>query len=513
MEQELLSNGMLKETYENLSDKYWRMNNLYWIVTEEGDRVRFKMKPEQEELFHKSHNRNVILKARQLGCTTFYCLNFLDECLFNANMYCGIVAHNLEDAQKFFREKIKFPYSNLVPEIKEMRPLKKDDGGELIISHGDNQVSGIKVGTSLRSGTYQRLLVSEYGKLCAKFPEKAKEVRTGALNTVSPSQVVAVESTAEGNEGHFYDICQDSELMQKSGEELTEMDYRFFFFPWWHEKRYRQKLPRTGLITPKRFKDYFRRLKAEHEIELDREQKCWYIKKEKEQGEDMKREFPSYPDEAFEAAIEGTYYSRQITEATEGKRICKVPHDRSVPVDCWWDLGISDYMSIWFSQNVGREIHFIDFFEGSDEGLQFYIDMLHKKRDELHYKYGRQVAPHDIQSRELSSGKSRLELAQNMGINFEIAPNLGVQDGIQAVRTIFSLCWFDVEKCDTGLNHLRNYRKQWNERLGVWAKEPRHDEHSHAADAFRYFGVSHNFSTGSHRGALPIVTSDSKGWT
>lgn len=513
MEIDQLTDKQRKDLEIHLTDKKWRMNNLYYIIDKWGKKIQFKFLPEQEELFNNIHNRMVILKARQLGMTTFFCVYFLDDCLFYPNIRAGIVAHNLDDAQVFFRDKVKYAYDNAPVWLKKLRPYKKNDGGELLLDHGNNQQSGIRVGTSLRSGTFHDLLVSEYGKLCAKYPEKAREVRTGALNTVSPNQMVIIEATAEGNEGHFFEICRDSELLQKSGQPLTPMDYKFFFFPWWERDEYSLKTPKTGLVVPKRFSDYFDKLKKEHNIKLSDKQKYWYIKKEEEQGEDMKREYPSTSEEAFEASIEGTYYSRQISEATEQGRITKVPFDPSRPVDCYWDLGIADYMAIWFAQNIGREVHIINYLEGSDEGFPYYIEMFREMATSLKYTYGRQIAPHDIMVRELSTGKSRLELAQSLGINFEIAPNLSVEDGINAVRIIFPLCWFDAEKCDKGISHLMNYRKMWNQRLGQWSKTPRHDEHSHGADAFRILAVSHDFSGG---GAMPlrkIKTASSKGWS
>src|SRR5215207_225947 len=168
------------------SDWRWRLNNLYWIVNKEGKRTQFKMNWAQENLFNGMHYMNVILKARQLGFTTFIQIFMLDACLFNADIRAGTIAHKLDDAKTIFRDKVKYPYDELPDAIKAARPVIKDSADELMFSNN----SSIRVGTSLRSGTLQYLHVSEYGKLCAKYPDKAREVRTGALNTIQSGQLL-----------------------------------------------------------------------------------------------------------------------------------------------------------------------------------------------------------------------------------------------------------------------------------------------------------------------------------
>ena len=196
-----------RKAADQFSDWRWRLSNLYWIIDKEGRRQKFEMNWAQEALFNQMHYMNVILKARQLGFTTFIQIFMLDAAVFNSDIRAGTIAHTLGDAQTIFRDKVKFPYDLLPDGIKSHVPILHDNATELML--GNN--SSIRVGTSLRSGTLQYLHVSEYGKLCAKFPEKAREVRTGALNTVQAGQVVFIESTAEGQEGHFFEVCQTAQ--------------------------------------------------------------------------------------------------------------------------------------------------------------------------------------------------------------------------------------------------------------------------------------------------------------
>ena len=185
---------------------------------------------------------------------------------------------------------------------------------------------------------------------------------------------------------------------------------------------------------------------------------------------------------SFTAAVSGSYYGKLITKADSEKRITNVPLDENVGVETWWDLGIGDSTAIWFAQRIGEEIHLIDYYENSGESLMHYADVLEEKG----YAYERHIAPHDIQARELGTGKSRLEVSQELGIDFEIAPKLEVDHGIEAVRNTLPHCWFDREKCKLGLDALRQYRKQWDEKNQVFKNKPLHDWCSHAADSFRY---------------------------
>jgi phage terminase large subunit len=189
---------------------------------------------------------------------------------------------------------------------------------------------------------------------------------------------------------------------------------------------------------------------------------------------------------SWTASIKGAYYGKQLAEAQESDRIGKVPYDPRLPVHTAWDLGVGDSTAIWFYQVLGQEIRIIDFHEDSGEGLPYYAKIL----DQKSYKYGDHWAPHDIQVRELGSGKSRIETAKMLGITFRIVPNLSIDDGINAVRNTIPRCWFDAKACELGLQALRNYRKEYDDRRQEYKPRPLHDWSSHAADAFRYLAVS-----------------------
>jgi len=189
---------------------------------------------------------------------------------------------------------------------------------------------------------------------------------------------------------------------------------------------------------------------------------------------------------SFDAAITGAYYARELQAAEAEGRITRVPHDPMLQVHTAWDLGVSDSMSIWFMQAVGREIRIIDYLEAQGHGLDYYAHELSKKP----YLYGKHYGPHDIRVRELGSGKSRWEVAKGLGIKFEVVKQMPVTDGMNAVRMTLPRCYFDAQKCAVGIDALRQYREKIDEKRGI-ALGPLHDWTSHASDAFRYLCIGH----------------------
>ncbi len=194
--------------------------------------------------------------------------------------------------------------------------------------------------------------------------------------------------------------------------------------------------------------------------------------------------------ETFE--VKGSYYTKWIEEARKDGRITSVPYDKSLEVHTWWDLGIGDSTVILFFQNYGHEWRLIDTFSAEGEGLAYYRSVL----DEKGYLYGKHYAPHDIQVRELSTGKSRLETAKTLGIKFKVAPRLPIDDGIQAVRTRFNTLWIDQEKCEDFLEAISQYRKEFDDKRNMFKDKPLHDWTSHYADALRYWGISKHSTQG-----------------
>ena len=191
------------------------------------------MNDDQHRLYKDRWYQNTILKARQKGFSTLVAIFMLDCCLFDTNVSCGIIDITLDDAVAKLN-KIRFAYERIPRAIRDLITLNTNNSYEMTFANGSN----ISVGTSHRGGTLQILHISEYGKICAKFPERAREIRTGALNTIQSGQLVFVESTAEGQEGGFYSICQAAQAKQRLSTPLTPLDFKFHFFPWWTSHEY-----------------------------------------------------------------------------------------------------------------------------------------------------------------------------------------------------------------------------------------------------------------------------------
>ncbi|GAG06054.1 unnamed protein product, partial [marine sediment metagenome] len=260
-------------------------------------------------LYFALHYLNIIPKSRQHGITTFIAIFMLDACLFNSNLRAGLIAHKLADAKKIFRDKVKYAYDNLPKDLKEAVSLKKDDSQELLFSNN----SGIYVGTSMRSGTLQILHVSEYGWICTHAPAKAAEIKSGALETVHKDGFIFIEATAEGPIGDFPEMCDEAKDVQLSGRDHGPMDYKLHFFAW-HEKDSNVTDPQYVDVDEK-MHEYFDGLETVFSKTITPEQRAWYTAKKKTLKHLIYKEHPSTIEEAFIAAIEGSYYAMEMSKA------------------------------------------------------------------------------------------------------------------------------------------------------------------------------------------------------
>ena len=188
---------------------------------------------------------------------------------------------------------------------------------------------------------------------------------------------------------------------------------------------------------------------------------------------------------SFEAAIQGAYYGPDMAQAERDGRIRSIPWERDIPVHTGWDLGVGDSTAIWFVQLVSNEWRLIDYIENNGVGLDYYVRELRARP----YIYGQHILPHDVEVKELTSGRTRKESLESMGINVRVAPKLKVEDGINAVRRIIGRCWFNADKCNRGIEALKQYRTDWDEKGKVFKDHPKHDWTSHGADAMRYLAL------------------------
>lgn len=416
--------------------------------------------------------------------STFMQLLALDQCLFNRDFEANVIADTLPNAIKLFR-KAAFAYDKLPGFIQAAYPLKSRSKSEFIFKNG----SVFSTGTSARGGTPLLLHVSEMGKIGRKYPEKAREIVTGAFEAVPRDGIIVVESTAEGNGGEFFDLCDSGRKKKEAGETLTELDFKLHFFPWFYRDEYRLEVDATH-ITPADEK-YFRSVEATCGVKLDTQQRVWYLKKREVLKRDMKREYPATIKEAFEQAIEGAVYGDEMTLLRERGRICPVPIDPFEPVNTFWDLGSNDFTAIWLHQRIGAWDHFIGYMHGSHKGLRAWWRELEDFRAEHGIeRWGRHYLPHDgdaeRQGEEVESARSILEdklHVKNVEIvtrtsDRSVAIDLTREAMVRSVR-------IDEVRCIEGIRCLDSYQYEWDEKRGQWKNEPLHNWASNGADAFR----------------------------
>jgi phage terminase large subunit len=189
---------------------------------------------------------------------------------------------------------------------------------------------------------------------------------------------------------------------------------------------------------------------------------------------------------SFDAALAGAYYEKQMSMLVDSGRIGDVPHDPALEVHTAWDLGINDSTTIWIFQMQQGQPQMFDYIEASNQPLTWYLAELRKRGDKDSWMFGTHYGPHDIASRDFTTGKTRLQTARELGFNFTVVPKHELNDGIDTTRALLPKCRFDAKKCRHGVEALKSYRKEWDERLRVYRDKPRHDWASHPADAFRY---------------------------
>lgn len=483
--------------HDNWDDERWRLNHLYSIVDRDGNKIPFVMNPPQREFYDRLWYRNVILKARQLGFTTLVSIMWLDACLFNDNFSCAIVADTKDNAEAIFRKKVVFAWKNLDGRVKEILDIdsKIDRKDTIEFSNGSSFV----VSVTIRSMTAQRLHISEYGKISVVNPGKAREIKRGSFPAVPKQGIIIVESTSEGRQGEFYNLCKksmDYQSLIDSGQ-ATDMvsNFRFHFYPWYREKDY-EASPEdaANAVIPKRLEEYFNELEESLDIHLSKGRRAWYMGQEDDFGDDMKLEHPSTAEEAFHVAIQGAYFAHEMNEIRrDGRIVSELPLERAL-VDTYWDIGINDTTAILFVQMVDGWFHLVDFYEHSDVGIEHYCRKLHDIAKDRGFYYGAHFGPHDLNKRSFQTGVTTADTAASYNIFFQPAIKKPKQkiDSIEAARKILHKVRICNKHCSPLINHLDNYRKEWNQDIGRWSDHPRHDEHSHGADAVQLLGMNGN---------------------
>jgi hypothetical protein len=462
-----------------LSSKLWRLNNLYTIMDKDGVKKKMRLNNAQMKVLTKfRHNKKIILKSRQQGLSTLYIAYNLDDCLFKAGYQAGIQSYGLDESEKLSKRALLM-WDELDQEVKDIFGLNLVTNNSKGMSFSNGSV--LKIG-NFRGDTLQSLHVSELAKIAKKFPEKAKELKTGAFQAVGKNNKITVESTSEGKSGLFHEIWVKATSLEARGLEPGPFDFQPIFLSWVYDLD-------CSIDTEKEITEndakYFTWVEEEIGIVLTPQQKWWYVSKLDELGEDMKREYPTTPDEAFEQSVEGTYYKHEF----KGLKILDIKHDPNLLVHSAFDLGMNDTFSIIFFQLGDERVpRIIGEYMNSGHGLAHYKDVFNALEIKLGWTHGETYVPHDSKVRELIADKTRWTAMKELGFKPILVTRHKIQDGIEATRQFLKTCEID-RQCKVTIDAIQNYRKKYDERFSVYLDAPVHDEHSHTADALRYLAV------------------------
>jgi hypothetical protein len=400
-------------------------------------KIPYRPRELQAEMHDKLKRWNVLVMHRRFGKTVF-AVNHMIKHVLTCPLprpRVALIAPTFTQAKRISWDYVKH-YAGVIPGVTfNETELRADfpNNGRIMLLSGENP-------DALR-GIYLDLCVfDEYGM---QNPRVWGEVVRPAL---SDREGGAIFLGTPAGHNHFFDILQQAKEQTEEGSDQ------------WYWKV--AKASETKVVK---------------ELELD-------AAKMQMTPEQYDQEYEC----SFTAAIIGAYYGKLLAALDDENRITRVPYDPALPVHTAWDLGINDSTAIWFAQVYrGGAVNVIDYYENSGVGLDHYAEVLRQKD----YHWGDHLAPHDIEVRELGSGKSRLETAFGLGIRFKVIPKMKIADGINAARMLIPKCYFDREKCNEGLEMLRQYRQEWDDRKRMFRDQPRHDFTSHSADAFRYLAL------------------------
>lgn len=476
----------------------WRLNNLYRIIDRDANSIKFSLNSVQENVLENLHYRNLILKARQLGMSTFAVIYLLDQVLFSENLQAGIVSYSLEHAQHIFKRIIGHALDTLPEEIKSLAGIVQRSAREITFNNG----SSLRVDTTLRGGSYPLVLVSEFGKTCARNPQKAEEVITGTLQAVPKDGTVIIESTGEGNEGFFAEMVM--EASRRGNEDLTNLEYKLFFYNWLEEQSYRidSKVSYDVSLT-----DYFNSVEKEIRCVISQAQRNWYAIQSRLLKDKVKQEFPSTVSEAFLTSSDAFYFADAINNAYKTNRCLYTPlYDGLLPVYVAMDIGLNDLTVMIFFQVAHGEIRVIDYYEDKNKDTQFYAKFLLQDKKFLYHTI---FLPHDSVKRDpldISNSFDRdfQRLFSGTNTRFHVLKRMDKQESISYAKILIDRCVFNVSRVKPLLDKLVKYRKKWSESLGRYLEEPLHNIASNFGDAFQYTAqaVGHLETVSGMKGAM-----------
>ncbi len=485
---------------EAITDPLWRLRWIYSIMDREGRLVPFVPTEEQVEVIAAIHLRGwrrvLIPKARQLGMSTVLVLIALDMTVFQEGITAALVDKRGEDAERKMREKAVVAWDTMPDSFRTPYTLEEKTATRLGVRlHEGEAVSRYEVGTSFRGGTLQFLHVSEWGWIQANDPARSKEILAGTLPAAEKG-IIVVETTWEGGRaGDVWPFVE--EALSTPPEQAGPETWRLLFFPWWCCQEYATAHGHVDEPT----RAYLEAKERDVGRRFTPEQGRWYAGVRRRLKRLVRQEYPTTLDECWHAPIAGSIYGEEIDRLRAMGRVGRAfEFVRDRPLFTSWDLGMSDYTSIWLLQPHGTELLWLDWHEAEGEPASHYAGVIQKW--ENRYKpVTRHFLPHDADRREIGSGLSYLDTLGKLAIaNVTVVPQTSdVWWGIGELRELLARSTFHA-RCGerrrtlegaermSGLECLEAYRRQTEAGpSGTLREAPVHDHASHSADAARTF--------------------------
>lgn len=393
-----------------------------------------------------------------------------------------MIAHNLEAGESIFSKKIAFAWDKLPEEIKSLYGVDNKTTKTLKFDFGTKGFSSLAVDTSGRSGTYQRVHITELADISKKYPKKVPEIIEGTIPAVPTTGRVDVESTSQGANGEFYEMFMEA---WEHGTPTHPLEYKAHFYNWtWDDEELNSIIPIAykDMTQREKFKVYAERYKL-----TDVQITYYYLKwlSLNKNWNSLKREYPTTPQEAFDAVSEGTYYGETIGLMEQNGQIGLYPHQRELKVHTVWDLGVGKNMVVGFYQRdtVNNRVRKIDYLEG--QGAEGLADLIPKVLNKG-YVYGKHFGPHDLEATDVGSGKTRRETARALGLNFTLVSDHSIEDRINQTSIWLDRLDVDAEHCKKWIRAMKSYEREWDEKRGMYKDDPLHNWASHGADEGGY---------------------------
>lgn len=503
---------------KRLSDREWRLANLYSIRDPWGKIVQFTPNEAQVWYAKERHWWNLLTKARRAGFSTRIGLGNLDRAIFNDTQTCGLIDFKLDDGKGKMAilqeawERIGLHIPGVSQDTRESihqyihNKVKLTSRGETWMEWSNG--SSYSCSTTFRGGTLQALHISEFGPICDERPRDAQNIIDGAFPAVATGCTIDIESTYKGPpSGLFYDLIEEAQ--GRMGAELHKREFKFLFFGFQMDSK--NQLPVGSVhVTPETNKVFAGWEKDG--VNLTEEQKMFWANEHRKMKGRAFREWPATPQDMFRAPIEGAIYGDQVSKLKAQGRFGDFYAQDFHPIYAAWDLGHSDSTAIWLIQVTKLDFRALAYYESNGQPIDHYASVIATWERDLEITVARHLLPHDAAHHSLS-GKTFLTEAKSAGLrNCIVVPRTTDKwIGINEARGLLDSFCFHT-RCKHGLQLLASYRKDVKNDNGRFKEQPLHDHTSHCADAFRTFADAFKLGLASpnsfgerRRGKLEVI--------